>query len=580
MCGISGLYGLSSLATAHRMTTAITHRGPDAFDVKLVGRHVLGAARLAIEGGAEASQPAVSAGIGIVFNGEIYNYTTIDSATSIATTEIEAIRQLYIKHGTQFPNYLHGMFAVAIVDDIANKVVLARDSFGIKPLYYTVMGGRLAFASEIKALLQIDQINPELDIEALEGLMTFGYVFQQDRTLFKNIHQVLPGHTVTFDGVRLLIEMFYDIPSAYFRGEGTILNSKFCVAAKKVSTFLQEALSTQLAHGQQRKAFYLSGGVDSSFITSLAAAELSYDPVTYTLADDQNSEDLQYARKVAKALGIEHREVTVDLQTYLKFIPDYIHHFEHAIAGGIFDLHGGLAFHILSAEIAKDFKIAFSGEGADELFGGYYWTYTHPRGFADRIKNRRVALGGKGEIEAVVNQLFPSPENEQVYRRNLFDWLVRGGLSNYHLCSVDRSCSAFGFEIRPVYLDHRVADFAFQLPIDYKLGLDGKQTKYVLKEAARPLFKKLGIESVLTRQKLGMPWAVRNLDASIRSWAATRMTDQAFGKHPFRRLLTDKIEGCMFDVFFWIFMINKGVLEDSFDLNDFFVSGRNESMYH
>ncbi len=502
MCGISGLYGLSSLDTVHRMTSAITHRGPDAFDVKLVGRHVLGAARLAIEGGAEASQPAVSAGVGIVFNGEIYNYTTIDSAASIATTEIEAIRQLYIKYGTQFPTYLRGMFAVAIVDDIANKVVLARDRIGIKPLYYTVMGGRLAFASEIKALLQIYEITSELDIEALEGLMTFGYVFQQDRTLFKNIHQVPPGHTVTFDGMRLQIEMFYDIPPAYFQGEGRILKSEFSIAAKKVSTYLQEALSTQLAHGKQRKAFYLSGGIDSSFITSLAAAELSYDTVTYTLADDKNSEDLHYARKVAKALGIEHREVTVDLQTYLKFIPDYIHHFEHAIAGGIFDIHGGLAFHILSAEIAKDFKVAFSGEGADELFGGYYWTYTHPRGFADRIKNRHIALGGKGKIEAVVNQLFPALENEQDYRRNLFDWLVRGGLSNYHLCSVDRSCGAFGFEIRPIYLDHRVSDFAFQLPIDYKLGLDGKQTKFVLKEAARPLFTKLGIESVLTRQKL------------------------------------------------------------------------------
>lgn len=580
MCGISGVFGLPSIATASRMSAAIAHRGPDAFDVKIVGRHVLGAARLAIEGGTNAAQPSVLDGIGIVFNGEIYNYTSIYSTASSATTEIEVIRDLYNKHSSKFPNLLRGMYAIAIVDDNANKVVLARDPIGIKPLYYTVLGNRLAFASEIKALLQLDRVTPELDIEMLEGLMTFGYVFQQDRTLFKNIYQVPPGHTVTFDGKHLTIDKFYDIPPAIFSGDASTCGSTFEGAAKTVRANMLKALSSHLAHGQQRKAFYLSGGVDSSYMTSLAAAELSYDTVAYTLADNESSDDLQYARKVAHSLGIEHREVHVDLQTYLKFLPDYIHHFEHAVAGGVFDIHGGLAFHILSSSIAKDFKVAFSGEGADELFGGYYWSYTHPRGFADRIRNRQAAIGANGKVEAAVNNLFPKPEDENVYRRNLFDWLVKGGLSNYHLCSVDRSCGAFGFEIRPVYLDHDLADYALRLPIEYKLGPEGKQTKVVLKEAARPLFSKLGIESVLTREKLGMPWAVRNLEASIKSWADVKISDQALANHPFRRFLTDKTEACMFDVFFWIFMINRGVLDDSFDLNDFFDSGRNASMYH
>lgn len=580
MCGISGFFGNSSVDAVHRMTSAIAHRGPDAFDVKTVGNHALGAARLAIVGETDASQPSVYFGIGIVFNGEIYNYTALDSTSFHAVSEVEAIRELYCKYGSHFPHHLSGMFAIAVVDENANKIVLVRDHIGIKPLYYALFENRLAFASEIKALLQLAEVTPELDMEALEGLMTFGYVFQQDRTLFKNIHQVPPGHTITFDGTNLSVDKFYQIPSAHYRQESSNFHDNLGAIAKDVHSYLSVALSAQLAHGRQQKAFYLSGGVDSSFMTSLAAAELDYDTVAYTLADDENSEDLHYARKVAQSLGIEHREVPVDLSAYLKFLPDYIHHFEHAVAGGVFDLHGGLAFHILSAEIAKEFKIAFSGEGADELFGGYYWTYTHPLGFADRIKTRRAAIGANGKVEAAVNSLFPGPEDGGVYRRNLFDFLVKGGLSNYHLCSVDRSSGAFGFEIRPVYLDRALADYALQLPIDYKLGPDGKQTKIVLKEAARPLFTQLGIESVLTRQKLGMPWAVRNLEASIISWADAKMTAQALVKHPFKRFLTNKIEACMFDLFFHIFMVNRGVLDDSFDINDFFDSGQNERMYH
>lgn len=578
MCGITGFFGHTSETIVRNMTAAIAHRGPDAFEVKTVGRHVLGSARLAIEGGSEATQPFVADGLGIVFNGEIYNYASIGTTKASAASEIEAIRHLYRKHASLFPHHLRGMFAIAIIDDDANKVVLARDPLGIKPLYYTVMGNRLVFASEIKAILQFQEFTPELDIEELEGLMTFGYVFQQDSTLFRNINQVPPGHTITFDGDSLVIEKFYDIPAARFK-EGSVFYSKE-KTAKIVRNHLIAALSAQLAHGRQKKAFYLSGGVDSSFMISLAAAELSYDTVAYTLADDESSDDLQYARKVASSLGIEHREVSVDLETYLKFLPDYIHHFENVVAGGVFDVHGGLAFHILSAEISKDFKVAFSGEGADELFGGYYWTYTHPRGFADRIKKRCTAIGANGKVKAAVSSLFPEPEDEKVYCRNLFDWLVRGGLSNYHLCSVDRSGGAFGFEIRPVYLDHSVADYALRLPIELKLGTNGRQTKVVLKDAARPLFTKLGIESVLTRQKLGMPWAIRNLEKIIEYWAQDKMTDQALSKHPFRRFLFGKLEACMFDVFFWIFMINRGILEDSFDLNDFFDSGRNESMYH
>ncbi len=586
MCGISGFFGNSDLTLAKRMLGAIAHRGPDDFRVNSFGAHSLGAARLEIEGGAAACQPLIDeqAGIAVVFNGEIYNYQQLRHELESAGFrhdqggEIEVIKNLYLCYGNDFPHKLTGMFAIAIFDERRNSLLLARDPIGIKPLYYTVQGRTLAFASEIKGLLQIDTVTPVFDMEALEGLMTFGYVFQQERTLFRGIKQISPGTTVLFDGKTVSAKQYYSAPPAQYatQKEGPL---NFDETAINVRKLLAEAVQSHLSHGSTQKAFYLSGGIDSSFITTMAATELSHPVVAYTLADDESSDDLQYARKVARALGIEHREVPVDLNSYLHALPDYIHHYEHVVAGGIFDIHGGLAFHILSGEIAKEFKVAFSGEGADELFGGYYWTYTHPCGFSDRIRKRKASVGANGSVAAAVNDLFPQPEDAEVYRKNLLDWLMKGGLSNYHLCSVDRSCGAFGFEIRPVYLDTNLADAAQRLPIEYKLGEDGRRTKVILKEAARPLFAKLGIESVLTREKLGMPWAVRNLESSIQGWADGQISNKYLAGHPYRRFLTGKLEACMFDLFYYIFMVNRGVLDEGFSIQDFFSSSHHEHLY-
>ena len=249
------------------------------------------------------------------------------------------------------------------------------------------------------------------------------------------------------------------------------------------------------------------------------------------------------------------------------------------MAGGVFDLYGGVAYHILSGENAKDYKVAFSGEGADELFGGYYWTYTHPLGFADRIRRRMADIGVNGSVEAAVNSLFPQSEDASLYRKNLLDWLMRGGLSNYHLCSVDRSCGAFGFEIRPTYLDQKVVDAALKFPIQFKLGEDGRQTKLILKEAARPLFRELGIESVLSRQKLGMPWAVRNLESQMLEWADKHVSEKHLDNHPFRHFFSGKIDAVMFDLFQYIFMAQDGELENDFDMTEFFESGGHERLY-
>jgi len=585
MCGICGYFGKNDLLLLNRMLNVIRHRGPDDYRLCRVGEHCMGAARLEIEGGAEATQPLVDdeTGIAIVFNGEIYNYKNLyddlvkNGVKNFPRTEIEVIKNLYLHDSDTFPAKLRGMFAIVVLDTWGKRIILTRDPIGIKPLYYTIQGDKLTFASEIKGLLQIETLTPELDIEVLEGLMTFGYVFQQDRTLFKNIFQVKPGTTMTFDGHRISESVYYEIPPAKYMDKNAG-NVSLDESANIIRQLFEDAVQAQMNHGDQGKAFYLSGGVDSTFMVSAAAQISSYPITAYTLANDESSEDLQYARKVSKALNIEHREISVDMRDYLDAVPDYIHHYENIIAGGVFDIHGGIAFHILSKEISKEFKIAFSGEGADELFGGY-WTYTYPLGFADRIKKRCLQVGAQGSVKKELDELFPQPEDALIYRKNLLNWLVKGGLSNYHLCCIDRSCGAFGFEIRPVYLDLMLMDKALRLPIEFKLGSAGVQTKLILKEAARPLFGKLGLEAILSRQKLGMPWAVRNLELQIKNWFENRITGKHLLKHPYRRFLSEKIEVCMFDLFYYIFITRRGILDKGFDIDEFFRKGEHEHLY-
>lgn len=584
MCGICGWFGKCDETAVRRMVEAIRHRGPDGVGVVSMAGHTLGAARLDIFGGPDAGQPWLDRNIGVVFNGEIYNYKELraelesEGIFSPKGSEIELLANLYARHGDRFAKKLHGMFAIALIDEVSNRLLLIRDPYGIKPLYYVKLGNSIAFASEIKALLQLDKVSSLPDDEALEGLMTFGYVFHQDRTLFQGIHQVSPGTITIFDGREIRTVSYCELPKAR-RDPTAILNGDLKKRAEDIRQALKDAVFSQLSHGPMAKAFYLSGGLDSSFMASLSAQASRSKITTYTLTDNDSSEDLQFARKVSQAIGADHREIRVTLKDYIRWLPDYVHHYEHVVAGGVFDIHGGIAFHILSAEIAKDFKVAFSGEGADELFGGYYWTYTHPLGFADRIKRRRTEIGANGSTEAALKQLFPEPEDAWEYRRNLLDWLMRGGLSNYHLCSVDRSGGAFGFEIRPLYLDTLFAAKVLQIPAEYKLGIDGKETKLILREAARPLFEQLGIKDVLSRQKFGMPWAVHRIEDSIQKWAEERVSAKHMRRHPYKRFLAGKLESVFFDLFYYLFMERHGVMEEDFEAEAFLASKAHEHLY-
>jgi asparagine synthase (glutamine-hydrolysing) len=215
-----------------------------------------------------------------------------------------------------------------------------------------------------------------------------------------------------------------------------------------------------------------------------------------------------------------------------------------------------MAFHLLSKIVSEHVKIAFSGEGADELFGGYYWIYTHPLGFADRIRSRLSSNGNETPVRKLVDEIFPQPEDERVYRRNLFDAIIKGGLANYHLQSVDRSAGAFGFEIRPAYLYDDLADFALSLPIDYKVP-NKNTTKWILREAFKPELERLGLGWVTTRLKDGMPAAVANIAPLITERIESLVSDTTLAQHPLKAYLRSKTDLYLFDIFANTFLAEK-----------------------
>ena len=557
MCGIVITYNESNPYNLQKMAEAVKHRGPDSFEIWPAGRHGIAACRLSIFG--DTTSPMIyvdpQTGYVVMLNGEIYNYTELWQEllplghTPQTTLEAELIARLYQIHGIDFVRSLKGMFAIALFD--GGRLILARDRFGIKPFYYASPGRKTLVCSEIKGLLAHPDLDAILNVNALKETSVFGYVVDQQATFFEGIHQVKPGSVVTINDDGQITEHAYFSPPRAYYVNGSQSRS-YEDARSSVRDSLINTVEKMFSHGKVKKGVYLSGGADSTTIALIARHILGIPIQTFTLADDKNSPDYQAASRVAQALGTQHHEFQVTAKDYWHSLPDYVAHFESLMAGGVFHVQGGVAFHMLSEKVAQHVRVAFSGEGADELFGGYYWIYTHPLGFSDRIKRNLRPILPDGNVANIVTELFPEPEDERVYRRNLFDHLLLGGLSNYHLQSVDRSAGAFGFEIRPLYLYDDLAQLAAELPIEFKVP-DKATTKRILRDAFRKDFEDAGIGWVNDRLKMGMPSAISEIDKKVVAAVEAAITDEELKGHHLGKILGSKLNLLLYDLFEHIF---------------------------
>ena len=560
MCGICGVYGSNEPAKTKTMLDALLHRGPDGSKTDHFPWGSLGFCRLDIFGPAGVNQPVKSDDQKtiLVFNGEIYNFDDLCELFPSKPIHDEAhlILELYLRFGEKAFSKLKGMFAIAIMAQ--DKLLLVRDTTGIKPLVYYTSGNVLCFASEIKAMLRINSNMIDIDTDALAEAAVFGFVFNLEKTMFKGIKQVPPGSYLSFSQGKMKIKKFNDIKPSFYGRE--LWKTPDTLA--QYSDIMNCASISYLDHSKHSQAVYLSGGIDSTLMTYYLQKNSNKVLDTFTLFDDKSCEDFIYAKKVASKIGTNHIEYKTGSDECIEFLDHYIYHYESIVTDGIFNVLGSLAFHLLSNRISKKHKVAYCGEGADELFGGYYWMHSHPLGIGDRLRARSKKINnGDTTINQYIMEKFPDDDSgEAQIKKKIFDLLMGPGLTNCHLWSVDRSSSAFSFEARPLFLCDDLREWALNFSIENKVSPD-KETKLILKEFASktniPLFK-----DVANRKKIGMPYALNQSLEKLITFSEKTFKKEQGKKHlphqEYEMYLNTDIEKYMFDKFYDIFVEKKG----------------------
>ena len=372
MCGIVGIINKDGRAVEpvilERMAETIHHRGPDEDGIFIDNTVGFFHKRLSIIDLTTGKQPMTFENFTIVFNGEIYNYVElrnqlITSGHSFRTTsDTEVILHMYAEYGDEFVNQLNGMFAFLIYDKQKNTIYIARDHFGIKPLYWYHDDHFIAFGSEIKALLAHPGIKAEADTDNLYEYLTFQFIMG-DSTLFSGINKILPGHYQTINLANFDVRSVkYWEPN--FKLDQYHTEEYFIVELKNI---LEETISQQL-RSDVPVGTYLSGGLDSSLVTIMTGKILNKPIKSFSGAFREGPEfnELEYARIAANAAGAELLEVFPTEQQFIDLMPKLIYHLDEPVAGpGLFPQF------IVSQLASQHVKVILGGQGGDEIFGGY-----------------------------------------------------------------------------------------------------------------------------------------------------------------------------------------------------------------
>jgi asparagine synthase (glutamine-hydrolysing) len=387
MCGIAGIVRIDGTLAVEKerifvrdMTDSISHRGPDDSDVYADENVALGHRRLSIIDLSEAGRQPMfdSTGrFGIVFNGEIYNYLDIKEELAAkghcfrTRTDTEVVLNAYHEFGAGFLAKLNGMFAFAIYDRRNGNVLLARDRIGVKPLYYTVVADKLLFASEIKALLKYPLVKRNLDVLGMSSYLSYRYPIGT-RTLFAGIHSLAPGHYLEVKGAEISQKKYWELPVVRSKED---LGEEYYL--EKVRSILTKSVQMRLMSDVPIGA-YLSGGLDSSIIVALMSQFLREPVKTFTIGfAEEGFNEFSYAKLVADRYKTDHHEIVLTADDYIQNMETLIS-FKDAPLG----VPNEPALYVMSKELKKYITVVLSGEGADELFGGYGRIFRSPYDFA------------------------------------------------------------------------------------------------------------------------------------------------------------------------------------------------------
>ncbi len=549
MCGIAGILNFNRVdqateTTVGKMITMLRHRGPDECGLYR-DRHVcLGHARLSILGLECGVQPLADAdeSLWIVYNGEVFNYLELQRELEqkgyrfTTGTDTEVVLAMYREYGSDCLARLNGQFALAIWDRQKKELFLARDRVGIRPFYYVSRNGKFGFASEIKALFADSETGRTIDARALSQIFTF-WTTVTPRTAFEDVFELPPGHfmTVTETGCAPP-QPFWSIP-----GSNTVepWTGTFAEAKEELHALLKDAVRLRLRADVPVGA-YLSGGLDSSITTALVANNFNNNLKTFSLGFQARSfDESNYQQNMVTALGTEHSEIKVTNFHVRENLPKVVWHCEKPLLRT-----GPVPLFSLSKLVrGSGFKVVLTGEGADEVFGGYniykeaklrrFWARQpesqwrpllverlYPYIFKDAARakmflrrffsvkredlddpffSHQVRWRNSGKNTTFFSPVLQDELSEYDPYRAIRERLPRDFaarshfsqaqflemdlfLSNYLLSSQgDRVGMGNSIELRLPFLDYRVIDFAARLPAHWKIK--GLNEKYILKEA-------------------------------------------------------------------------------------------------
>jgi asparagine synthase (glutamine-hydrolysing) len=561
MCGIAGKINRRPDAAVdpgliRRMTDAISHRGPDGEGHYVQGPVGLGHRRLSIiDLSSAGTQPMCNEdqSIWIVFNGEIYNFQELREDLMKrghifkSGTDTEVIVHLYEEYGTDSVNRLRGMFAFAIWDGNSHVLFVARDRVGIKPLYYVDRSDAFSFASEIKALLVDPTIPREVNPQAIDRFLTYGFL-PGTETLLKGVEKLEPGFYLLLKDGKLTRKQYWDLKYDV-RHDWKSLDE----AAEALSDLLRKTVKDHMI-SDVPVGFLASGGVDSTALLSYAIEETKKQVQTFTVGFSGAgfADERPYARLASKRFGTIHHEISMSAEDFCAFLPGYVWHMEEPVCEP-----PAIALYYVSKLARKHVTVLLSGEGGDEAFGGYPEYKNFP------AFQKLVAAAGpfNSILAGVLGQVTKVPRFNRfakyaslarsdlpsfffsrtstpasyfnAHRQSLYTDRMNGSIDGSDstapsrdlfaqvqgqpslnqmlyvdtktwlpddlLVKADKITMANSLELRVPFLDHKVLEFAAGLPTEFKVK--GRETKRVLKRAFSPRVP----EEILTRKKTGFP---------------------------------------------------------------------------
>ena len=522
MCGICGEFRfdhqLPEQQVIERMKKQLLKRGPDSHGTYVDAPIALGHQRLAIiDLSDKAAQPMLDAtsGVALVFNGTIYNYPELRKELQSlghpfkSSGDTEVILRSYIEWGENCVQRLQGMFAFAIWDQKKQRTLLARDRSGIKPLYYSQTKQRLLFASNTQAILHAgDTIDTSIDSAALHNLFSLHAVVPAPRTIVKGIRKVKPAHY-------LLIDI-----------QGKVEEKRYwSLRAKRPDTKMSEQDWIQAIHDELRRAVekrvkiadvpvgvLLSGGIDSSLLVGLLAEAGQKDLKTFSVgfedAPEEKGNEFEYSDAVANMFATEHHQLMVPNDQVLPRLPEAFSNMAEPMFA-----QDAVAFYLLSEAVSKEVKVVQSGQGADEVFGGYFW---YPRmhhslkqginRFSDEYFDRTheeylemvdTRFHGEDVTSQIMQDLLDEVDADE-YLDRVLAADVTTLIVDDPVKRVDNMTMAWGLEARVPFLDTQLVELAASMPPEMKLPNGGK---HVLKELSRGFLP----DSVVNRSKAYFP---------------------------------------------------------------------------